>query len=97
MARQKKEEESKAGAPAWMMTYGDMMSLLLTFFVLIVSFSTVQDAGFKSAMGSLQGALGILAPKSGEFVLQTISHPLQLYAYHVAMIQFRRAEEAAGR
>jgi len=30
------------GDPDWMVTYGDMMSLLLTFFILIVSFSTIK-------------------------------------------------------
>ena len=29
------EEQAEAGAPAWMATFGDMMSLLLTFFVLL--------------------------------------------------------------
>jgi len=43
-----------------MVTYGDMMTLLLTFFVLILSFASIQEVGFKQAMGSLRGALGIL-------------------------------------
>ena len=42
------------------MTYGDLMSLLLTFFVLIVSFSSIQEVEFSKAMGSLKGALGSL-------------------------------------
>ena len=56
----KKEASGPKGAPGWMVTYGDMMTLLLTFFVLILSFSSVQEAEFKKAMGSLLGALGIL-------------------------------------
>ena len=44
----------------WVVTYGDMMSLLLTFFILLVSFSTIQESKFKEAMESLQGALGVL-------------------------------------
>lgn len=47
-------------APGWMTTYGDMMSLLLVFFILIVSFSSVQESEFQKAMGSLQRALGLL-------------------------------------
>ena len=43
------------------MTYGDMMSLLLTFFVLIVSFSSMQEAKFKQAALSLQEAFGVMA------------------------------------
>ncbi len=42
------------------MTYADMMSLLLTFFILIVSFSSLQQSKFKQAAQSLQEAFGIL-------------------------------------
>lgn len=31
------------GAPEWVVTYGDMMSLLLTFFILLVSLSALSD------------------------------------------------------
>ena len=41
------------GAPDWTVTYGDLMSLLLTFFILIASFSSIQESGFKKASGSL--------------------------------------------
>lgn len=47
-------------APGWMCTYGDIMSLLLTFFVLLISFSSVQEAKFRQAIASFQEALGIL-------------------------------------
>jgi chemotaxis protein MotB len=50
-----------------MLTYGDVMTLLLTFFVLLLSFSSIQEAKFKQAMGALQAALGVL--KSEESVL----------------------------
>ncbi|RKY63777.1 MAG: hypothetical protein DRP99_03410 [Candidatus Latescibacterota bacterium] len=60
----KKEEEAK-GAPGWMVTYGDLMSLLLTFFVLIASFSSIELAKFKQAIGSFLGALGVLESDRG--------------------------------
>jgi len=43
-----------------MTTYGDMMTLLLCFFVLIVSFSTMEIEKFKAAAASLKGALSSL-------------------------------------
>lgn len=45
------------GAPAWMATFGDMMSLLLTFFVLLLSFANMDVQKFKEAMSSVQSAL----------------------------------------
>ena len=51
----------KKGLPDWVMTYGDMMSLLLTFFVLIVSFSSMQETKFQQAANSLKDAFGVLA------------------------------------
>ncbi|MCG8607769.1 OmpA family protein [bacterium] len=54
------EEDDAPSSPAWMTTYGDMMTLLMTFFILIMSFSTMEVEKFKMAMGSLQGALGVM-------------------------------------
>jgi len=50
----------KVETPAWLATFGDMMSLLLAFFVLLFSFSSIQESKFQAAMASLQGALGVL-------------------------------------
>ncbi len=63
MAKKKKEECPPPGSPAWMTTYGDLMSLLLCFFVMLVSMSTIEKIKFKRAVGSLQGALGLLTSK----------------------------------
>jgi chemotaxis protein MotB len=54
----KKEEESSGGAPEWMCTFSDMMSLLLCFFVLLFSMSTIEKEKFVQAISSIQGALG---------------------------------------
>jgi chemotaxis protein MotB len=60
----KKCPECESGAPAWMVTYGDMMTLLLTFFVLIVSFSSTEVVKFKAAMESVREGLGIWSGNS---------------------------------
>ena len=52
-------EEKRAGAPAWMVTFGDMMSLLLTFFVLLLSFSNMDEVRFKEMAGSMEDAFGV--------------------------------------
>jgi chemotaxis protein MotB len=58
MARGKKPKEPPRGTPAWMVTYGDMMTLVLTFFVLLFAISSVDMQKYKKAVNSLRGALG---------------------------------------
>jgi chemotaxis protein MotB len=52
------DEPAQEGAPAWMLTFGDMMSLLLTFFILLYSMSSMETEKFKLASLSLREALG---------------------------------------
>ena len=59
MGRKKKEAEGSAGAPLWMATYGDMVTLLLCFFVLLYSFSTIDKVKFESMAESMQAAFSI--------------------------------------
>ena len=73
MARKKDQEEGKAGAPAWMVTYGDLVTLLLTFFVLLLSFSTMEVSKFKEAMSSLKGAMSMLPKQSA--VIERVQTP----------------------
>jgi chemotaxis protein MotB len=53
------EEPAEQGAPAWVVTFGDMMSLLLTFFVLLLSFSEVDAVKYRALSESLREAFGI--------------------------------------
>jgi chemotaxis protein MotB len=48
------------GAPAWVVTFGDLMSLLLTFFVLLLSFSKVEETQkYKDMHGGMKDAFGV--------------------------------------
>lgn len=92
MAKKKKKEESKGGgAPLWMVTYGDMMSLLLTFFVLILSFSSIQDVEFRKAIGSLRGSLGILGQHEYLISMGRIIVPDSTFAF-----MSRRSQQTTG-
>lgn len=52
--------ECKKGAPEFMNTYGDMVTLLLCFFVLLFAMSTTDAKKFQSMVESFKGALGVL-------------------------------------
>lgn len=60
MARKKKDPPPAAGSPAWMATYGDLVTLLMCFFVLLFAFSTIDNKKFQQFMNSFQGGAGIL-------------------------------------
>jgi chemotaxis protein MotB len=47
------------GAPAWMATFADMATLLMAFFVLILSFAEFNVPKFKQISGSLRNAFGV--------------------------------------
>lgn len=59
-------DEPPPGVPEWVVTYGDMMSLLLTFFIMLVSMSEQRsDSGeARAAMDAIRQSFG---PQSGKF------------------------------
>ena len=63
---EEKEEETgedcpacNKGAPAWMATFADMATLLMAFFVLILSFAQVNVPKYKEVAGSMRSAFGV--------------------------------------
>ena len=68
-AKQKAEKEKalksedcppcNKGSPAWMATFADMATLLMAFFVLILSFAEFNVPKFKQISGSMKNAFGI--------------------------------------
>lgn len=60
----KKQEDAPKGSPAWMATFSDLMNLLLCFFVLLFSMSTVDAQKFEMVVASLQNSFSIL-PSGG--------------------------------
>ncbi len=59
-----KQEDPPKGSPAWMATFSDLMNLLLCFFVLLFSMSSVDAAKYEQVVQSLHQAFSIL-PSSG--------------------------------
>jgi len=55
--------DEEEGAPAWMVTFGDLMSLLLCFFVLLLSFSEMDRNKYRVVSGSVRNAFGIQKKK----------------------------------
>jgi chemotaxis protein MotB len=73
VAKKEREDEVPAGAPDWIVTFSDMVSLLVTFFVMLLSFSTdspvdnipnpgIQIGGTRGAIDSERGP-DVVAPQ----------------------------------
>lgn len=52
-------EEEKREMPAWVMTFADLMSLLMCFFVLLLSFAEMDAMKFKQIAGEMSKAFGV--------------------------------------
>ena len=65
------------GAPMWMCTFGDLMSLLLCFFVLLLSFSEIDRQKYKVVAGSMEKAFGMQRQKN---VSEAPRHGLKMIA-----------------
>lgn len=90
MAR-RKESESGAGAPEWMTTYSDLVTLLLTFFILLFSMATVDQNKFSEIAASLSYTM--LNLKSGDSLIENSSNSIIAFDY----TRFDSEEAAAKR
>lgn len=59
------DNDGRGGSPAWMATFADLCSLLLTFFVLLLSFAELDVVEFQAALGSVKQALGVITRRPG--------------------------------
>ena len=74
------EEETTGGAPEWMITFADLMTLLMCFFVLLVAFSELDIKRYRMIAGSMKEAFGVQRdvrafdpPKGTSFIAQEYS------------------------
>jgi chemotaxis protein MotB len=56
------------GLPMWMTTFSDLILLLLTFFVLLLSCAKTETAKYQAALGSIRGAFGGNVLRQGEVI-----------------------------
>ncbi len=71
------QQKKPAGAPAWMATFADLATLLMSFFVLLLSFSEMDLLKYKQVAGSMKDAFGIQrefkvreSPKGTSLIMQ---------------------------
>lgn len=65
------QEEAEEGAPAWMATFADMSTLLLTFFILLLSFANMDAQKFREMLGSVKDAFGVQKETFGDYMARS--------------------------
>ncbi|HID95627.1 MAG TPA: flagellar motor protein MotB [Candidatus Latescibacteria bacterium] len=75
MKEKRGNDKGTDDSSGWTTTYGDLMTLLLTFFVLLFSFSVIELTKFRKAMGSLKGALGVLKAEESMIKIGETPYP----------------------
>jgi len=70
----KKKCKCPEGVPEWVVTYGDMMSLLLCFFILLAAFSEIKKDKIEPVVNAIKEALGVTG---GEGNVPIDAQPLQ--------------------
>ena len=98
MARKKKPEEAKAGAPEWMATFSDLMNLLLCFFVLLFSMSSTDTAKYNEIVEAVTSSFNIFSGggsslDQGILVSSGVSQLNELAEYYSNLAIENTAEE----
>ena len=96
MAKQKCPECDEC-LPAWLAAFGDLMSLLLCFFVLLLSMSSMDAKKISEAIGSLSGAMSVLeGGTKTEISKQRIQESTPIESQDETSEAVNRVQQAAG-
>ena len=79
------------GAPKWTVTFADLMSLLLCFFVLLLSFSEIDAQKYKELAGSMAMAFGV--QRKQKVFKMPMGHKIVAREYERAYISKQQKEE----
>ena len=88
MAREKPFPEPKDDIPAWFMTYSDVITLLMTFFILLLTFATTEPERFEKSISSLSSsgsATGTAGEKLKDLENDSFINRLRVPAARIAM------------
>lgn len=71
----KKKAGGGSGIPEWLVTFADLMSILVCFFVLIISFSIQDDEKLQVVAGSLKDAFGVIKIQARAGIIERDGNP----------------------
>lgn len=83
----KKKAPVLEGAPEWIVTFADLMSLLVCFFVLIISFSIQDKQKLQVVAGSMRDAFGVKSVMSKAGLIEIEGTPIRDYVKKLALME----------
>lgn len=86
MAKSGKKVVIQMGAPEWMVTFADLMSLLVCFFVLIISFSIQDEQKLQVVAGSMRNAFGVKMDARRNGMIEFEGNPARQYVKSVTVL-----------
>jgi len=78
------------GAPDWIVLFADLMSLLVTFFVLLISFSIQDDKKLQVVAGSMRDAFGIRQEISKAGMVEREGSPARDYVKNISLLDSKK-------
>lgn len=82
----KKKQQGGGGAPDWLVTFADLMSLLVCFFVLIISFSIQDKEKLQVVAGSMKEAFGVKEDSRRSGVIEVQGIPIREYMKDISQV-----------
>lgn len=86
MARNRRATPQKSGSPEWLVTFADLMSILVCFFVLIISFSIQDKEKLQVVAGSMREAFGIRYVERKAGMIEQNGSPVRDFVKRVSPI-----------
>ena len=82
----KQRGDAHGGGHGWFVTFADLMGLMMSFFVMLVAFSTMDNAKLKIVAGSMRDAFGVQADKRYSGIIESDGIPTRPKLKNVAHI-----------
>ena len=82
----KKKQQGGGGAPDWLVTFADLMSLLVCFFVLIISFSIQDKEKLQVVAGSMREAFGVKETSKRTGIIEVEGIPVRDYMKDISQV-----------
>lgn len=82
-----KKQKAGSGVPEWLVTFADLMSILVCFFVLIISFSIQDKQKLQVVAGSMRDAFGVTAQSRRNGIIEVEGIPQRDYLKRVAALE----------